>query len=396
MKEQIDIKGFCQESFIPMREAFEANFTEGLEIGASLAVYHQDKLVLDLWGGFSDRESTVPWEENTIACVFSTTKIATILCTLMVIDRGLLDLDTPVAHYWPAFGKHGKDLITVRDVMTHRALIPGFAEPVPTAVMNDWEKMIELIENEKPWFEPGTLCYHPTNFGHILGELVRLVAGRTIREFFTAEVSQPLDADFHMGLTDRDDLARVALLTHQPPEPIEEAEEGSTEARVAGSFVPAPPGVDIWQTWERLSALIPAVNGHGNARSVARIGALLAMGGISQGRRYLSQAIIDEARSEQCHEVCLLIGDIVLGLGFGLHGDEFPAPTPECFHWGGYGGSWCVMDPRSGTSAAYVMNNCTAGIGSQESRLLRSWSAMGEVLMTLQAESDDTKIEETS
>jgi CubicO group peptidase (beta-lactamase class C family) len=323
MTSQIGIHGFCDDAFIPLKEAFEQNFAAGLEIGASFAVSHRGKMVVDLWAGYSDRDKVQPWQEDTIACVFSSTKIMAITSLLMVIDRGLIELDQPIVKYWPEFGAHGKDQVTVRDALTYRALVPSFQKPVPHTVAYDWEKMVELIADEKPWFELGTFCYHPTTYGHILGELVRRVTGQDIREFFLSELAHPLGADFHMGLTDKQDRERVALLTHTAPLPFE---EGSIEARVMGAFLPPPDDLDVWQSWRRQSALVPAWTGHGNARSMVKIGNMLAMGGTVGDRCYLSKEMIDEARSEQCHEICPLMGDIVLGLGFGLDGDFFMHP----------------------------------------------------------------------
>jgi CubicO group peptidase (beta-lactamase class C family) len=333
-------------------------------------------MVVDLWAGYSDREKIQPWEENTIACVFSSSKIMAITTLLMVTDRGLIELDQPVAKYWPEFGAHGKDQVTVRDALTYRALVPSFEKSVPHTVAYDWEKMVELIAEEKPWFEPGTFCYHPVTYGYILGELVRRVTGQDIREFFLSELARPLGSDFHMGLTNKQDRERVALLTHTAPLPFE---EGSLEARIMSTFLPPPDGSDLWQSWRQQSALIPATTGHGNARSMVKIGSMLARGGTVDGRCYLSKKMIAEARSEQCHEICPLMGEIVLGLGFGLDGDHLQAPTPESFHWGGYGGSWLLMDPDPEISLGYVMNNCIVNDDLSDPRQLRIWDSYADL-----------------
>ena len=382
MNDQFAVKGHCEDAFSPLREAFEQNFREGLEIGASVAAVHQGKLVANLWGGSADRRGQRPWDEDTIACVFSTSKIVAICCALIAIDRGLMELDQPVARYWPEFGKHGKDSITIRDALTHRALVPTFSTPQSFDTPRDWDRMIDLIANEKPWFEAGTLCYHPVTFGFIIGELIGRVTGTPIRQFLHDELTGPLNADFHFGLTDKADRKRLAMLTH--PTEVFFEQEDSLRAKVMGGILPPPKGVDPWEAWEQQSAVMPASGGMGNARSVAKIGSVLAMGGTVGGRQYLSRHIVDEATREQCHDVCPLMGDIKLGLGLGLDGDYFPAPTSSCFHWGGYGGSWCVMDPRTGTSIAYVMNNLVVAEDFVDLRQDHFWQAITDVLSSLE------------
>jgi CubicO group peptidase (beta-lactamase class C family) len=377
LTEQVKIHGFCDDTFLPLKEVFIQNFEDGLEIGASLAVYHQGKPMVDIWAGYADRKKERPWKEDTIVCVFSSTKVPTIICTLMAIDRGLLDLDNPIVAYWPEFGAHGKEKLTVRDAMTHHTLVPSFSPPQPYSVAHDWEKMVELIANQKPWFEPGTICYHPIVYGHILGELVRRVTGVGFQAFFDKELAEPLHADFHIGLKNPKDSERTAILRYNiidgPPD------EESIPFKVMRGIYATDPTIDEWRTWERQSAVIPASTGHGNARSMVKLANLLALNGTVDGRSYLSKEMINEARSEQCHEICPLMGEIKLGLGFGLDSSRFPATSGTSFHWGGYGGSWCLMDPITQTAATYAMNNCFVSRESEDVRRVRFWEAYQEI-----------------
>jgi CubicO group peptidase (beta-lactamase class C family) len=353
MANHIDINGYCLEEFSQLREDFEQNFIEGHDIGASLCLNLAGENIVDLWGGHADGELSRAWEEDTIAVVYSTSKIPTIVCALMCIDRGLLDLDEPVAAYWPEFAQQGKDKITVREAMTHRARVPGFKDPIGALSLADWEFCVSRIAAEAPWFDDDRICYHAFSFGFILGELVRRVSGKPFRQFLNEELVTPLGMDFQMGLSEKAELKRVAefLNVEDPPE-----EEG-IGAQVFQS-VNEPLSSEIWRTdWRVQSAVHPSGNGYTNARGLCRLATMLANGGQIDGKTYLSPEIIAEASREQVHDVDPMLGDIKLGLGFGLDGSEFPAPTPEAFHWGGYGGSWCFMDTSRKLAGAYVMNN---------------------------------------
>lgn len=355
MSVQVDIKGSCSEEFSALTDAFFANFADGLEIGASLCMSQDGETIVDVWGGSADAEGQCLWEEDTIANIWSATKIPTIVTTLLCIDRGLLDLDTPVAAYWPEFAQQGKGKITVRQAMTHRARVPGFRVPAEVESIADWDKCVGKIAAEAPWFDDDRICYHAFNFGFILGELVQRVSGKPFRQFFYEELSEPLGADILMGLNDQSELARVADFLNAAPMPHE---EGSIGDKVFQSFG-APLESDIWfDNWDLRTAVNPAGGGLSNARGMCRLATMMANGGTLDGRTYISSATIDEASREQYHGVDPMLGDIRLGLGFGLDGSAFPAPTPDAFHWGGYGGSWCFMDTKRRLAGAYVMNNC--------------------------------------
>jgi CubicO group peptidase (beta-lactamase class C family) len=353
--DMIEVNGYCSDQFDPLRSAFLDNFTKGREIGASLALFHKGEMVLDIWGGYRDRASKIPWEEDTIVNVFSTGKIVAITCVLMLIDRGLMSLDAKVADYWPEFAQGGKEKVTIRHALTHRALVPGMRTPISHEDAQNWELYTAAIAAEEAWFETGTLCYHPYAYGVILGELVRRVSGMDIDEFCRSELTEPLDADFQFRLRDKSEQDRTALLTFTG---IANLEEGTFKSDVMMSVKKAPPGVDVWQSWAQQHAILPGSNGLTNARGLARIAGMLAMGGTLDGKRYLSQDIMDEARTEQVHEECLLLGELRLGLGFGLDSPGFRAPTSNSYHWGGYGGSVCVIDPVNQVGLAYAMNRC--------------------------------------
>ncbi|MFZ5451420.1 MAG: serine hydrolase domain-containing protein [Thermodesulfobacteriota bacterium] len=217
MPKTADIQGYCDPRFLVVKDVFTKNFESCLEVGASFAVTLHGEYVVDIWGGYSDAAETIPWERNTITNVYSTVKVMAALCALILIDRGQLNIDSPVADYWPEFAQDGKEKIIVRWLLSHSAGLSGFNEPISLETMYDWKRVINLLERQKPWWEPGTHSgYHMVTFGYLLGELVRRISGKSIGAFFRDEIATPLKADFHIGLAQEHD-ARVAELISPPP-----------------------------------------------------------------------------------------------------------------------------------------------------------------------------------
>jgi CubicO group peptidase (beta-lactamase class C family) len=323
-------------------------------------------LVVDLWAGWRDVGKTQPWQSDTIVRVFSTTKIMAIMSLLMVIDRGLIELDEPVARYWPEFAAGGKDKVTVRDAMTHQSGVPGLDPPVAYEVFRDWLRGTARIAAEPHWFDGRKVfCYHHVTYGHLLGELIRRVDGRRPAQFFREEIAEKIGADFQIGLSSKSDLSRVAELKWAAnPAPFP---PGSLADRSANSVL--PPADPL--SWEARSAEGFSGNGYANGRSIAQVCSIMALGGTVGGRRYLSREMIEEASKEQVYAEDAGFGWIRMGLGLGLHSNYFPAPTTTCFHWGGYGGSWACMDPKIGVSLGYACNNLLVGFDSLEPRLKR-------------------------
>lgn len=336
-----------------VKDAFAKNFEAGLETGASFAVTIDGEYVVDLWGGYSDAAETTPWEQDTITNVYSTVKVMTALCALILVDRGQLDLDSPVADYWPEFAQAGKDKVLVRWLLSHSAGLSGFNEPLPLEALYDWNRIVQILARQEPWWDPGTRSgYHMVTFGYLVGELVRRISGKSLGTFFRDEVAVPLGADFHIGLAQEHD-ARVAELIAPPPMELPHIDPGSIAGRTL--FNPAIIPAYSDRAWR--AAEIPSSNGHGNARSAARVGSLLACGGELGGLCLLSRATIDHAIEEQFNDVDLVLGvPLRWGLGFGLANEKLPYLKPRAFYWGGYGGSWLEMDPDARMCFSYVMN----------------------------------------
>ncbi len=210
----MELNGTCEAGFEPVRDAFVANFERGEEVGASVAVTLDGRPVVDLWAGDADEHGRA-WAEDTIVNVYSTTKTMAATCMLVLVDRGELDLDAPVARYWPEFAANGKDGVLVRHVMGHTAGVPGFDPPVTVEALYDWDEACENLAAQSPWWEPGTVSgYHAVTQGNLEGEILRRITGRSIGTFFREEVAEPLGADFHIGLPASED-DRVATLV--PP-----------------------------------------------------------------------------------------------------------------------------------------------------------------------------------
>ncbi|AFM24725.1 EstA family serine hydrolase [Desulfomonile tiedjei] len=360
MKESTEIHGYCDQRFLAVKDAFAGNFESGLEVGASFAVTLDSEYVVDLWAGHADAAQTMPWERNTITNVYSTTKVMTTLCALMLVDRGQLDLDSAVADYWPEFAQGGKSEIIVRWLLSHSAGLAGINEPLPMEALYDWGRITEILARQEPWWQPGTQSgYHMVTFGYLVGELVRRISGKTLGSFFRDEVSVPLGADFHIGLR-REHDARVAELIPPPPMEPPVFDPESFAARTLFN----PPIIPGYSDRAWRAAEIPSSNGHGNARSAARVGSLLACGGQLDGLRLLSQATIDHAIEEQYNGTDVVLGAPVrYGLGFGLVNEALPCLSPRSFYWGGFGGSWLEMDPDSRLCFSYVMNKLEANPG---------------------------------
>lgn len=362
MADKVIIKGFCEDRFKAVKEVFAKNFEDGLDVGASFAATIDGKYVIDIWAGYADAAKTRLWERDTIINVYSTTKVMTVLCTLMCVDRGLLDLDAPVAKYWPEFAQAGKEKILVRNILSHTSGLSGFGKIVRAKMLYNWDRIIKILAEQEPWWEPGTQSgYHAITHGYLLGELVRRVTGKTVGTFFREEVAIPLNADFHIGLAEEHDH-RVAELI--PPD-LNEMSAFKDLGRIAVKSLTNPivePKKARDRAW--LGAEIPAANGQGNARSVARIASLLACGGQVDDIRLLSLETIEKSIEEQIYGIDLVLNDTIrYGLGWGLTSKEMPiSPNPRTFYWGGWGGSVVVMDLDAKLSFAFVMNNMMMSI----------------------------------
>ena len=366
-KTMMESQGYCVDEFEAVRDAFQENFATGDELGASVCVVHDGKVVVDLWGGHS-APSGEPWQKDTIVNVYSTTKTMAAVCMLMLADRGLVDFDAPVARYWPEFAQNGKEGVLVRHVMSHSAGLAGFDSRVEIEELYNWDDICSRLARQAPWWEPGTASgYHAITQGYLQGEILRRVDGRSLGTFFHEEIATPLNVDFHIGLaTQHDD--RVGEMV--PPMATMDQISGDPDSVATRTFRSAVLTGREPQTRAWRGAEIPAAGGIGNARAVARVHGAIAAGGALDGVRLMAPETVAMARQQQTNGKDLVLGVWMLfGLGFGLMNPRNPfTPSPGAFYWGGWGGSIAVVDPDTRTSIAYVMNRMgESTLGDQRS-----------------------------
>jgi CubicO group peptidase (beta-lactamase class C family) len=383
----IPVYGSCDARFAKVREIFQRSFDTGVEIGASVSFVLDGKSVVDLWGGHYDAARTREWERDTLVNVFSTTKGMTAICANQLLERGLLDLEAPVAKYWPEFAAAGKENLPVKWLLTHQAGLPGISEPLPLGALYDWQLMCDALAAQKPWWTPGDgFGYHVFTYGFLVGELIRRVTGTTIGNYFRQHIAEPLDADFHIGLAEQHDtrtadmygvsignkpVAPVATLPTPITGPFAEfARAIQDPATMQYAALMNPPQTrDAVNSRAWRAAEIPAANGHGTARSIARIYGALARGGEIDGVRILKQSTIDRATTEEVSgPERVFLGGLSMryGLGFSLSESSNPyarlSPNPRAFGHTGAGGSLGMADPDAKIGFGFAMNSMQAGM----------------------------------
>jgi CubicO group peptidase (beta-lactamase class C family) len=365
MTTAIEVHGVCDERFRAVEQAFAENFPTYDEVGAALAVMVDGEMVVDIWAGHADAARTRAWERDTIANVYSTTKGMAAICAHRLVERGLLDLDAPVASYWPEFAQAGKEQLPVRYLLGHRAGLPAVKEVLPPGALFNWDAMTAALAKQEPWWEPGTQHgYHALTYGWLVGEVVRRITGKSIGTYFREEVAEPLGLDFHIGLAAEHDARTAAMI----PAPLPQPGEASFIAEIVSdpgsmpfkAFVMSPdlmnPGLVNTREWR--AAEIPSANGHCTARSLARVYGALARGGELDGVHVLSRAAIEQAIVEQSHGPdAVLLLPTRFGHGFMLTMPELLfGPSEHAFGHPGLGGSLGFGDLDAGVSFGYVMN----------------------------------------
>jgi CubicO group peptidase (beta-lactamase class C family) len=377
---RIAANGFTHDRFAPVRAVFEENLNSGQDTGASYCATLEGETVVDLWGGYANEDRTRDWQRDTIINVYSTTKTMTALTALLVADRGELDFAAPVARYWPEFAANGKADVKVSHLMSHSAGLSGWKEPITKETLYDWEKATSLLAAQAPFWKPGSAPgYHAVTQGYLVGEVVRRITGKSLGTVFREEIAEPMGADFYIGLPASED-SRVADLI-PPPKGAAIADTAQSDLQ---KNMATNPGVDVRETRTRAwrGAEIPAAGGTGNARSVAEIHTILANGGVSKGKRFLSEAGCRKALELQIEGTDLILNiPVRYGMGFGLAGGMLPLPNLNTIFWGGYGGSLVIIDMDAHTTFGYVMNRM-APTTTGDMRAFGLAMAMWEALKT--------------
>jgi CubicO group peptidase (beta-lactamase class C family) len=375
------VDGTCDAAFSGVRDAFATNFADGLELGASLSISVGGRNVVDLWGGHLDAARTRPWERDSVVCVFSCTKGVVAIATMWAVDRGLVDLDAPVASYWPEFAAAGKDQLPVRWLLTHEAGLPAIGPRMPLGSLSDWDAMVSALAAQSPWWEPGTAHgYHGVTFGHLIGEVLRRATGRTCGALIRDELAAPLDIELWMPLPRERDAGTADLLVDMSRDGTFFDGWDPKTSLGPRSFGNPPDSNDpthcMSDQWRR--AEIPAANLHANARSLDRLYGVLAAGGEVPQLALASTELVEEFG--RCH---VSGTDMVMelptafGLGFEHTIPEWRfGPGARTYGHNGSGGSLGLVDPDAELSLGYAMNRLWWGPDRTDPR----WTPIFEAL----------------
>jgi CubicO group peptidase (beta-lactamase class C family) len=356
------IGGTVDTVFASVHDAFAENFSRRGEIGAAVCIVLNGTVVVDLWGGWRDRDHHRPWAHDTLVNVFSVGKALAALCVARLVGRGALAYDDPVAQVWPEFAAQDKSAITVRQLLSHQAGLPALRRPLPDRAIFEWDTMCGALADQAPWWPPGTAHgYHVNTFGFLVGEIVRRADGRTLGSMVGQEIAGPLGADFFIGLPPAE-LARVAdfIGMVDPPErPSIDAMDDDQLMVHHAYFNPATfSGSGVVNTTAWRTAELPSTNGHASARGIARIYEALAAGGHRGDVDLVPSAVLVEATGEVvCGEDVILHRPSRFGLGFQLTQAERPlGPNRHSFGHFGAGGSLGFCDPEVGLAFGYAIN----------------------------------------
>src|SRR5215470_9365951 len=358
---QITVSGFVGPGFGQVLESFKSNFNRGLEVGAAVAVYHNGKLVVDLAAGQQDRTSGEPYTRQTLQPVFSVTKGITALAANMLADRGQLDIDAPVASYWPEFAQARKSEIPVRWLLTHQSGVLGLDRTISLEQLLDWNLVIALLAAQAPDWKPGSKHgYHNLTYGFLVGEVIRCVTGQTVGEYVAREIAGPLHAELFIGLPeDKESRVAPALLPELDGQRPALADSGPYSVRVLNWISPPLTPMEVNRRDVR-AAEIPSANGIANARSLAQMFAAII--DEIDGVRCLSSEAMNRARLEQWRRPDMVMGvENAVGLGFLLPTEWRPLGGPGSFGTAGFGGSRAWANPELELAFAYVPNLCSLG-----------------------------------
>lgn len=365
---QLELQGDVDPTFMPVADAFLAGFSEGRDVGAALGVVVDGVLVADLWAGHRDRRRTELWEEDTLCCLFSATKGIATICILQALADGSLALDENLSTSWPEFDCNEKSCITLREILSHRAGLIGFHEPVDADLLYDWEAVSRALAVETPWWEPGSLHgYHARTFGFLLGEHLRRKTGQRLGGWLREHLAVPHDLDLHIGL-EAGDLDRCAQMVPARVKAGENAVPESARAMMeamrdrstptGAAFQNPSLGPGYMNTRQYRMAEFPAMNGHGTARDLAKLYGMLP--------DLLPASLITEAtrvHSSGPDEVLLTHSEF--GLGFMLHHEAAPIGVRSgSFGHAGAGGSMAFYDPAARVGFCFVMNQMQQGVVS--------------------------------
>lgn len=381
-----DINGLVQAGWEPVADIFRANLKEGRDLGAACCVYVDGRPVVDLWGGFADRETNRPWDQDTIVAVASTTKGAAAICAHLLAQRGELDLDAPVVRYWPEFGAAGKEDVPVRWLLSHQVGLPVVDAPLSFEDVCAWDPVIRALEAQKPLWKPGTEhLYHAMTYGYLVGEVVRRVTGKSLGRFFAEEIAGPLGLSAWIGLPEAMEPRVARTEVSMPADPLDMmgdfAAQMGMEPAVAAAVVKEVygPGTvfskagamgdnnwgDVFgaRAWRATES--PGANMFTNAHAIARLYA--ATVSEVDGLRLLQPVTVTKMTELQTDRTRMhgVPSDLapytrtLFNMSLGFFRPSLPASPmlgPSSFGHPGSGGSLGAADPEAGVGFGYTPN----------------------------------------
>lgn len=359
--EGIHVEGDCAEAFAPVRAALEENFASRGEIGSAVCVYHEGQKVVDLWGGYMDAGRTRPWQSDSLCLMYSIAKSICALSIHILADEGKVDLDAPVATYWPEFAEAGKDEVKVRHVLAHWCGVWRNEGASPGDIY-DWDAMIRVIERQAPaWPVETKGAYNTINIGFVLGEIVRRVTGQRVHDFVQARICQPLGARYYLGVPESA-LDSCAEIVPNPANAVRAA-GNDPDAPVHKAWCAFPKGFGAAEQNSRRFRLagVPSIGGIGEARGMARIYAALAEGGTIDGVRLLSPEALARATVTQWSDMeeGLLLRPLAMALGFMTNppdGKKLFGSAEDAFGHLGSGGARALAIPSQRLAVCFVSN----------------------------------------
>ena len=363
-----DIHGDCEPDFSAVREALVRNFTDHDEIGSAVAIYHEGRKVVDLWSGHMDAARSKPWGEDTLCIMYSIAKSICATSVHILADRGLVDIEAPVADYWPAFAQNGKEGVLVRHIISHNCGV-CFADATEADDVYDYDRMIAALEVQAPAWPAGSKgAYNTVNIGFLAGEVVRRVTGTPIQKFVQENICAPLGVDYQIGVRE-EDLDRVADLQPNPAGSAmaAQAADGETPLSRAWRPNPKPMNTDVQNSAEFRTSGIPSFGGFGEARAMARIYAMLANGGEIDGVRILSPEAVARATVTQWTEEAdgMTGRPMRYAMGYAKNppGASIMGPNANAFGHLGSGGARALADPDRNLALCFVSDLHSEGFG---------------------------------
>ena len=353
------INGYCEEKYNPVKNIFESYFLKQEEIGASFAIYKEGKPLIDLYGGFKNKNNK-NWEENTIVNVFSATKGIYEIVISILIDQNILDLEKPVSYYWEAFKKSNKSKITLKHILSHQSGLYRFKKKITQKDLLDWDKIINILENQDPDHPCGQQTYyHAKTHGFLIGEIIKKITTKSIGELVFELLSKKLKVDFFIG-TPKDQLPNIATLY-----------ENKNENKIVSEFNAfnnPEHEINFYNNQDWQIAEVPSMNGHGNARAIAKIYDVFVNDLILEKNILLSKSSISKCLTESVNRIdkSLMMPIRWSDIGLILRGGWLFGKNKESFGHNGWGGSLGFADPILGIGIAYTTNNINPKMTADE------------------------------